>query len=70
MDIFTLPSYRGLANSEPSQHERLIDQDYVRAEQGELLLVGFLIGLLVLGILGYLLSLLLPVLRVCLPPLA
>jgi hypothetical protein len=55
MDISSLPPYRGLANSEPSQRERLIDKDQFRAEQGEYLLIGFLIGLLLLGILAYLL---------------
>jgi len=70
MDISSLPSYRGLANFDPSQHERLIDKDHFKYEQGELLLVGLFVGLLVLGILTYLLSMLLPVLQVFRPPLA
>jgi hypothetical protein len=70
MDIYSLPPYRGLPDSEPSQHERLIAKDHFRVEQGELLLVGFLIGLLALGIVTYLLSLVLPVVRLFVPPLA
>jgi hypothetical protein len=55
VDFSSLPPYQGLADPGPSQQERLADGDRVRADAWERALTWVLGGLLVLGILLFLL---------------
>jgi hypothetical protein len=55
VDYSSLPPYQGLTDPGPSQQERLADGDRARADAWEWALTFFVGGLLVLGILMFLL---------------